>query len=192
MDEFHAAAKDFDARMRAEINMFDLGAALLLEYFSWPILRFTHYVPLANRQLISPLTAELRHLVDVAPDRIVSILQDDRNEIRPNFTEMGSRSLASIIRVANDPHLFDAMQSLGRGLDYRRRVVIRVKRMSIAIGSGVSLLNCAVAVAVFRSSSFTAGVLITGGWLSAMLFTMLLCRTNHHWKPRAGLRGNSS
>jgi len=47
MDEFLSAAKRFE--QDAEISLYDLGIALLLEYFAAPLLVFTGYQPLLRR-----------------------------------------------------------------------------------------------------------------------------------------------
>lgn len=182
MDQFQTAAKEFEERTRRAISLFDLGVALLLEYFSWPILRFTRYVPLTSRQLIRPLPDELHHLLAVAPDEVSAFLSDAMNEI----------PLATIARVAHDQPLFDAMQSIGRGLYGRRKMMLQANRMSRTISIAVTLLNCMTAVAIFRSADMLGAVTLAGGWFSAMLLTMVICRSNHHWKPRARLRGSLS
>ena len=49
MDEFLSAAKAFDEQARHPIDRYDLGVALLLEFFCGPILRYTKYTPLSAR-----------------------------------------------------------------------------------------------------------------------------------------------
>ena len=63
MTDFLAAARDFEARSRREINLLDLGIALLLEDFAAPMLVLTRHIPLRARQIISPVASDVENML---------------------------------------------------------------------------------------------------------------------------------
>ena len=63
MTEFLTVARHFEAKSRHEINLFDLGIALVLEDFASPLLALTRYSPLRERRLLRPLDAEVQNLL---------------------------------------------------------------------------------------------------------------------------------
>jgi hypothetical protein len=159
MGEFLTIARQFEAKSRHEINLFDLGIALLLEKFARPLLAFTNYTPLAKRQLMSPVIPEVQNML---------------SGVTPLEAEQG-----------------EALELIGRGLAHRHLLMTRSNLIGFLVSAGVLVTYGVFGAAVALSTSLSHAVMILGGWLSAMAFTMVVCRRNWHWRPRAkpGVRG---
>ena len=153
MGEFLTIARRFEAKSRHEINLLDLGIALLLEKFSQPFLALTHYTPLAERQLMSPVIPEVQNLLSG-----VTPIEAEQSE---------------------------AMELIGLALSHRYRLMTRSNLIGFLVSSGVLVTYGVLGMSVALASSLSHAVMILGGWLSAMAFTMVVCRQNWHWRPRA-------
>lgn len=176
MDEFLSAAKAFDERARNLINRFDLGAALLLERFAAPFLHYTKYTPLSNRMIIRSPAAELAELAKAAPPYVVSRL-NDTDVLKQDF-----------------PEFAEALTLIGRALDMRRRAIESVNRISRFIGFSIFLIYAVLPVAIIRdlvNHRLLQAAIVFGGWQVAVVTATIVCRTNLHWRPHAGLRGSS-
>jgi len=65
MSDYLLAVRRFE--QGPEISMFDLGAGVLLEYFAGPLLIFTAYKPLLQRDIVPPWAPEIILLNELAP-----------------------------------------------------------------------------------------------------------------------------
>jgi len=65
MSDYLLAVRRFE--QGPEISMFDLGAGVLLEYFAGPLLIFTSYMPLLQRDIMPPWAPEIMRLNELAP-----------------------------------------------------------------------------------------------------------------------------
>ena len=160
MNEFLAAARRFEASCQ-EINLLDLGIALLLEDFAAPMLVVTRYVRLRDRQIMGPIDPELESIA-------AGIILPDA--------------------AAQDP---EALELIGRGLEHRYRLMRNVNRVGLLVRSISLLGYLSVCMAIILGPNMQHAAAILGGWLFAVSLAMIVCLCNWHWRPRAGLRGGS-
>lgn len=179
MDEFLSAARAFDERARNLINRFDLGAALLLERFAAPFLRHTKYTPLAARTIVRSLGAELEELSKAAPPFVISRIS------RVNDTDVLKQDF---------PEYSEAFTLIGHALDERRRAIESVHRISRLVAFSMFMIYVVMPIAIIRdvmNDRFIQAAIIFGVWQVAAVTATIVCRTNLHWRPHAGLRGSS-
>lgn len=180
MDEFLIAAKEFNEDARRSVNLFDVGVALLLEFFSLPVLRFTKYQPLKDRALIHPVSIALGRLKQAAPDAVAARLDrlDDLGQLQSDL-----------------PEFAEALTLIGQGLGQRHRTIRLVNKVALALMLGVIALYAGVVAAIGRAVvtwnvAHLLGTIVI--FLLALMFATGVCLTNRHWRaPRGGFRGDS-
>jgi hypothetical protein len=100
MDELLAAVRQFE--QDAEINLRDLGIALLLEFFAAPFLIFTNYIPLLRRRIFDwkPQLAAIQTMMAPGTNVDEALVGIGRGVDRRRRVRRRIDRLAIIIRVA--------------------------------------------------------------------------------------------
>ena len=91
MSELLTIARRFAASSRHEINLRDLGIALLLEEFASPALALTTYIPLRSREIMGPVSPDLQTILAGA-----ELAEVERN---PEALELIGQGLAHRYRL---------------------------------------------------------------------------------------------
>lgn len=95
-----SAAKQFLDESRHPINFYDLGVALLLEFFATPVLRNTPYVPLRKRQLLPSWQEQVARLTDRHDPKVQEIIGHAlmlRHDIEQRMNRVSRRMLLCAI-----------------------------------------------------------------------------------------------
>jgi hypothetical protein len=176
MDDFLLAAQRFADEVTPR-RLPWVGLAAFLEFFSWPMLRFTTHVWLPQRNLIPSLTSEFHawltaHVPGSALDRI-----------NPAGSDTALTYWARTLQADDNPRI---LELIGRGLHLRwlsrnseTRHLNHVFRDAMAVAIAVHLL---VLMTLIRAS-LVGGIILVGVWLCAMTFATLVCVSNRHWGP---------